>query len=163
MIGRALDIMIIDHIVVTSNHAHHILKSDRVARQSPEQNSFLFRSRERRSSAKQAAALENARATMRKRLLRRQLIGAEELFGEPAWEMLIDLFIHECLRKPLSTSDLCVTSSLPMSSALRLIQRLCDAELIERISDPMDARRSFVRLRGETSHRLLAYFETGPE
>src|SRR3546814_9238798 len=40
-------------------------------------------------------ALDNARATMRRSILRRQLIGAEELFGEPAWEMLIDIFRSE--------------------------------------------------------------------
>src|SRR3546814_18995118 len=62
-------------------------------------------------------ALDNARATMRRRILRRQLIGAEELFGEPAWEMLIDLFIHAGEGRPLSTSDLCVTSTIPMSRA----------------------------------------------
>lgn len=76
---------------------------------------------------------------MRRRILRRQLIGAKELFGEPAWEMLIDLFIHEGEGRPLSTSDLCVTSTIPMSSALRLVQKLCDAGLVDRTPDLMDA------------------------
>src|SRR3546814_3769584 len=69
-------------------------------------------------------AHDNARAPMRRRILRRQLIGAEELFSEPAWEMPIDLFIHESEGRPLSTSDLCVTPTIQMSSALRLDHKL---------------------------------------
>src|SRR3546814_1795309 len=107
--------------------------------------------------------LDKARATMRRRIVRRQLIGAEELFRSPAWEILIDLFIHEGEGKPLSTSDLCVTSTIPMSSALRLVQKLCDARLVDRTPDLMDARRSFVRLRPDTAHRLRAYFADAPE
>src|SRR3546814_18154297 len=92
-------------------------------------------------------ALDNARATMRRRILRRQLIGAAELFGAPAWEMLIDLFIHEGEGRPLSTSDLCVTSTLTMSSALRLVQKLCDARHVDRIPNLMQARLRFDHLQ----------------
>ncbi|MGH6696311.1 hypothetical protein [Sphingopyxis sp.] len=75
----------------------------------------------------------------------------------------MDLFIHEVLRKPLATSALCLMTTTSMSSALRLVPKMCDAGLIDRIPDLMDARRSFIRLRPETSHRLRAYFEEGPE
>src|SRR3546814_12431171 len=95
---------------------------------------------------------------MRRRILRRQLIGAEELFGEPAWEMLIDLFIHEGEGKPLSISDLFVTSTIPMSSALRLVQKLCNTGLVDLTPDLMDAARSLVRPRPTTAHRLHDYF-----
>lgn len=151
-IGRSLDVEILDHIVVTSNQVQHIANPKLVAEKPA---FFTLRSPD---ESRNDVALENARATLRRRLLRRQLIGSEELFGEPAWEMLIDLFIHECQGKPLSTSDLCVTSTIPMSSALRLVQKLCDAGLVDRTPDLMDARRSFVRLQPATSHRLRAYF-----
>lgn len=117
----------------------------------------------RRTIRSSDRALENARASTRRRLLRRQLIGADELFGEPAWEMLIDLFVHACERKPISISSLCVTSSIPMSSALRLTQRLCDAGILLRLPDRMDGRRSFIRLQPVIAHRMRAYFEAGPE
>jgi len=162
-IGRALDVEILDHIVVTSSCAHHIANTGDSAGKPKKATSYTMRSPDERAPPKPDMAFENARATMRRRILRRQLIGAEELFGEPAWEMLIDLFVHECQGKPLSTSDLCVTSTIPMSSALRLVQKLCDAELVDRTPDLMDARRSFVRLQPATSHRLRAYFSDAPE
>lgn len=161
-IGRALDVVVLDHIVVTSACAHHIANRETVSVQSTKDMSFTLRSSEN-GPPHARDAVDYARATMRRRILRRQLIGAEELFGEPAWEMLIDLFIHEGEGRPLSTSDLCVTSTIPMSSALRLVQKLCDAGLVDRTPDLMDARRSFVRLQPATSHRLRAYFSEAPE
>ncbi|AQA00636.1 DNA repair protein RadC [Sphingopyxis sp. QXT-31] len=100
---------------------------------------------------------------MRRRLLRQQLLGAPELFGDPAWEMLVDLFIHECERKPISVTSLCVTPSIPMSSAIRLCQKLCDANLIRRKPDLYDGRRVFVELNPDVSHRLRAYFLAGSD
>jgi len=161
-IGRALDVKVLDHIVVTSASTHHIANRESVSGRSTKDMSFTLRASEN-APPLGYDALDNARATMRRRILRRQLIGAEELFGEPAWEMLIDLFIHEGEGKPLSTSDLCVTSTIPMSSALRLVQKLCDAGLVDRYPDLMDARRCFVRLQPATSHRLRAYFSEASE
>ncbi|EJU11270.1 MULTISPECIES: MarR family transcriptional regulator [Sphingomonadales] len=106
-------------------------------------------------------ARDNAKRLLRRRTLRKQLVGAHDLFGEPAWEMLIDLFIHECERKPLSISAVCVTAGLPMSSALRLIQKLCDAGLVSRIPDPVDGRRCYIRLDPPLMQRLRAYFSAG--
>src|SRR3546814_12485945 len=108
--------------------------------------SFTLRS-SGNGSAQVRDAVDNARATMRRRILRRQLIGAEELFGEPAWEMLIDLFIHEGEGKPLSTSDLCVTSTIPMRSALRLVHKLRDAGLGDRSPDRLASLRSLLPRR----------------
>jgi DNA repair protein RadC len=91
-------------------------------------------------------------------MLRQQLIGSPELFGEPAWDMLLDLFIHECERKRLSLSSLCVQSSIPWSSALRLIKKLCDAGIMRRLPDPADRRRNFMRLEPDIHQRMRAYF-----
>src|SRR3546814_12444993 len=77
--------------------------------------------------------------------------------------MLIDLFIHEGEGRPLSTSDLCVTSTIPMSSALRLVQKPCDARLVDRTPDLMDARGNFVRLQPATSLRMRAYSSEAPQ
>ncbi|KGB55990.1 DNA repair protein RadC [Sphingopyxis sp. LC81] len=96
-------------------------------------------------------------------MLRRQLVGADDLFGEPAWDMLIDLFIHEAEARPVSTSSLGIASGLGMSSALRLVQRLCDAGLVTREADRQDGRRNFIRLTPDLAHRLTAYFAAGDE
>ena len=164
MIGRSLNVEIIDHIVVTSTHCHHVISNDTLAGTPIPSASFTLRSPGGPARIDHGdIALANAKAAMRRRLLRQQLIGAPELFGDPAWEMLIDLFVHECERKRLSISALCVTSSIPMSSALRLAQRLCDAGITRRVPDPIDGRRTFIRLDPIIAHRMRAYFEAGAE
>jgi DNA repair protein RadC len=108
-------------------------------------------------------ARNNARSTARRRLLRRQLLGHDELFGEPAWQMLLDLFIHDGDDVPLSMSALSAAAGIPSSSAMKLVQRLCDAGLLERTIDMFDRRRSLVRLAPEVAHKLRAYFAEGTE
>ncbi len=159
-IGRSLGVTVVDHIVVTSTHVHHLVsRQGSCANPAP---GFTLRSPDRSGTeGDDGLALENAKAMMRRRLLRQQLLGAPELFGDPAWEMLVDLFIRECERRPISVSALCVTPSIPMSSAVRLCQKLSDAGLILRIPDLYDGRRTFVRLSPETSRRIRAYFLAG--
>jgi len=162
-LGRALDIELVDHIIVADGGTHRIRLSQ-AERRRTRTGFSLLRSPEPWAPADASGnALENAKATLRRRMLRDQLFGAPELFGDPAWEMLIDIFIHECEGNPLPVSSLCVTPSIPMSSALRLCQKLCDAGLINRIPDPSDGRRNFVSLAPEIAHRIRAYFEAGPD
>lgn len=108
-------------------------------------------------------ALENAKQTIRRRVLRHQLLGSAELFGEPAWDVLIDLFIQECEEKPISVSSLWSATGLSESSSKRILQKLYDAKLIFRTVDPTDRRRQFVRLSPSIAKRLRAYFSEGSE
>ena len=50
-----------------------------------------------------------------------------------------------------------------MSSALRMIQRLCDARLVSRRADPTDGRRFFVELAPDVRQRMEAYFAAREE
>lgn len=158
-IGGALDIDVLDHIVVSASGCRHVMKA-RGRRPQRGPSKLVLRSSQ---PCPESNALANARRTVHRRMLRRQLVGADELFGEAAWDMLLDLFIQQAEGHPLSISSLCVTSGIPMSSALRLTQRMCDAGLIRRIPDPLDGRRSFLELGPETSHRLCAFFSEGAE
>lgn len=162
-IGRSLGIEVLDHIIVTAAYAHHLISRDPTATREAAAPFTLRSPGSQQTSDDEDLALANARATMRRRLLRQQLLGAPELFGDPAWEMLIDLFIHECERKPISVTSLCVTPSIPMSSAIRLCQKLCDANLIRRKPDLYDGRRVFIELNPDVSHRLRAYFLAGSD
>lgn len=166
--GRSLGIEVIEHIIVTANTYHRILCREPAKR--PKARPFSLRDRSRElhevpdaSSDNRSLALANARKTVRRRILRKQLLGTEELFGEPAWDMLIDLFIHECEDRPVSTSSLSIASGLPMSTALRLLQRLDDQAFLTREADPNDGRRNFIRLSPDVAHRLRAYFAAGDE
>lgn len=161
-IGRSLDIQIVDHIIVTAVYAHHIMSRDAISGKAPASSSMTLRAPVP-PVGELDIALANAKTAMHRRLLRQQLIGSPELFGDPAWEMLTDLFIHECEGKDLSISSLCVTPSIPMSSALRLAQKLCDVGILRRVPDPFDGRRSIIKLEPAVAHRLRAYFAAGSD
>lgn len=163
-IGRSLNVEIVEHIVVTLGGHRTILQGRTSARPAPSPQ-IMLRSEtpDWVGDPDTARALANAHRTSRRRMLRRQLVGADDLFGEPAWDMLIDLFIHEAEARPVSTSSLGIASGLGMSSALRLVQRLCDAGLVTREADRQDGRRNFIRLTPDLAHRLTAYFAAGDE
>ena len=158
-IGYALDVDLLEHIVVTSSDHQMILNRRARPRRRPSER--LGDSANQRVEA--GLALENAHKIARRRLLRRQLVGADGLFGEPAWDILVDLFIHEGQGKSVSTGSACIASGLPRSSALRLLQKLCDAGLVVREADRDDGRRTYIRLAPDLAHRLTAYFAAGEE
>lgn len=164
-IGRSLEIALLGHIVVTANEARHI-ESGGGADGRPAQRSWFPVLRGARDPAGRntdESISRNVDTTIRRRLLRRQLLGHPELFGEPAWDMLLDLFAHECAGKRLSMSSLCVAAAIPESSAMRLAQRLVDEGIMLRLPDPSDGRRSFMKIAPDVAHRLRAYFAEGAE
>lgn len=68
------------------------------------------------------------------------------MVGEPAYDMLLDAFISRSEARRVSVSSLCTASHAPATTALRWLNLLEEAELIERNSDPQDGRRSIVTL-----------------
>jgi len=81
-----------------------------------------------------------------------------DLFGDPAWDMLLDLMVARIDRLPVSVSSLCIASAVPATTALRWIKTMTEAGLFERRSDPSDGRRVFIALSDETARAMHAYF-----
>ncbi|MEZ5655102.1 MAG: hypothetical protein R3E04_04340 [Sphingobium sp.] len=46
-------------------------------------------------------------------------LGASSIFGEAAWDMLLDLFVSRSENKRVSVSSLCIASGVPATTALR--------------------------------------------
>jgi DNA-binding MarR family transcriptional regulator len=84
----------------------------------------------------------------RLRLKRNEVIGAQ-LFRDPAWDILLDLFASHERGERVSVIALALASGVPQSTALRTIQRLEEKGLIVREGDPDDLRRSWVRASPE--------------
>ncbi|QUM70716.1 JAB domain-containing protein [Sphingopyxis granuli] len=162
-VGRALDVEILEHIIVTGTRTYNLIEGSAQVRPRGKFLPFFLRSHPDPADETDALAQRNAETAIRRRILRRQLLGNPELFGEPAWDMLVDLFIHQSRGQPLSMSSLCITAAIPTSSAMKLIQRLCDAGILERSPDAHDGRRSLVSLTPQVAHRLRAYFAEGAE
>ena len=69
-----------------------------------------------------------------------------DLLGEPAWDMLLDLFMQFADGAKGSVSSLCVASRAPASTALRYIAALEEAGLVLRCNSEFDKRVTFVKL-----------------
>ncbi|TCT07912.1 response regulator [Aquabacter spiritensis] len=81
------------------------------------------------------------------------------LFSDPAWDMLLDLAMAEATNRPISVTSLCIASGAPTTTALRRIDDLKDAGLIDRVPDPLDRRRVIVRLTAEGRGRMEAFVQ----
>lgn len=81
------------------------------------------------------------------------------LFGEPAWDMLLDLYIARASGADLQVSSVCIEAGTPSTTVLRWIARLEREGLVYRTADRGDGRRRYVRLTDEgvlLMNRLLA-------
>lgn len=94
---------------------------------------------------------------------KRRAFLAGDLLAEPAWDMLLDLFLHHVQGKELRTTSVCLASNTPPTTALRWIWVLEGEGILERHDDPADHRMKIVRLspRGVDAMRgcLLEYWE----
>jgi DNA-binding MarR family transcriptional regulator len=95
-----------------------------------------------------AVKAQQVRSTIKTRRLREDVFG-ENLFGEPAWDMLLDLYAAHLEQKRVSVSSLQIASAVPGTTALRWMTRLEAKGLIMRHADPFDARRVFVELSAD--------------
>lgn len=104
-----------------------------------------------------AVSLEAVRQVIRARRLRSRFFD-EEMFADPAWDMLLDLLQAEIAQHRVPVSSLCIAAAVPATTALRWIKTMTDAGLFMRRADPHDGRRVFVELSPKASHAMRQYF-----
>ena len=80
-------------------------------------------------------------------------------FADPVWDLLLDLFAAQCVRRRVSISSACIAANVPVSTALRWIEKLVHEEVLVRKGDPEDRRRSYLALAPEISKRLERWVE----
>lgn len=99
-----------------------------------------------------------ARAAYATRRKRCTIFGNAELFGEPAWDILLDLYIAHVENKSVSVSSACIGSAAPPTTGLRWLGVLTENGLILREHDPEDQRRVLVRLTDQGLTAMDEYF-----
>ena len=78
---------------------------------------------------------------------RAAVFGSDDvLFGEPAWDILLDLFMAWSDRRTVRIGDACIAAAVPKTTALRWLETLTERRLVERTSDRSDARSGIVCL-----------------
>lgn len=100
---------------------------------------------------------ETVRSVIRARRQRSRFF-SEELFADPAWDMLLDLLQAEIAQLRVPVSSLCIAAAVPATTALRWIKTMTEQGLFVRRADPHDGRRVFVELAPEASDAMRRYF-----
>ncbi len=99
----------------------------------------------------------SVRTAIKLRRLRERYFDAE-LFADPAWDILLDLFAARFEGTNVSVSSLCIAAAVPATTALRWISAMTANGILLRRHDPKDARRVFIELSNETVVQLTSYF-----
>jgi hypothetical protein len=103
------------------------------------------------------ATARSIRETIKSRRLRERYFAAD-LFADPAWDILLDLFAARAEGVSVSVSSLCIAAAVPPTTALRWITAMTSNGILSRRHDPNDARRVFIELSNETAEQLESYF-----
>lgn len=103
-----------------------------------------------RDEAKQLRLMLHSRA------LRRQHFDSD-LFTNPAWDIMLELYTAALAQQRVSVSKCCVAANVPATTGLRHLSFLSERGLIVRCPDPLDRRRIFVSL-SETGEAAMRSF-----
>jgi DNA-binding MarR family transcriptional regulator len=109
------------------------------------------------TGAPQSITSAYVRETIKLRRLRDKFFDAE-LFADPAWDILLDLYAARLDAISVSVSSLCIAASVPATTALRWISGMTESGMLVRRHDPKDARRVFIELSDEVAGQMKAYF-----
>lgn len=104
-----------------------------------------------------APSAAEVRAIIRMRRLRDRFF-ERDLFADPAWDMLLDLMAARIERVQVAVSSLCIAACVPPTTALRWIKAMTDSGLFDRIADPDDGRRIFIRLSDNAATNMNRFF-----
>jgi DNA-binding MarR family transcriptional regulator len=109
--------------------------------------------------AREGSPASKVRSILKARRAREEMIG-KDLFADPAWDMLLDLYAAGLEQRKVSTSELCIASAVPATTALRWIDKLVQMKLVNRQGDHLDGRRIWVSLTPAARITMEAYFDT---
>ncbi|WP_232318246.1 transcriptional regulator [Sphingomonas sp. TDK1] len=115
-----------------------------------------------------AAAGESARGQFRRVDLARMILWgrtllerevAKDLFADPAFNILLTLYVSRAESKDVSTSAACTASGVPTTTALRWINALTRRGMIHKRSLATDRRFTYLELSDKTGAALDRYFD----
>lgn len=82
-------------------------------------------------------------------LVKRQLLtrhATHRMFVDPAWDMLVDLYIARARQVQISSTSLAYGANVPLSTATRLVQEMERHQLVTKVLDAQDRRRTFLQI-----------------
>lgn len=103
----------------------------------------------------QLAALARRYAKLR---LKRGELFVSNLFADPAWDMLIDLFAAAHEGRVVTVTSVCIAAAVPSTTALRWLSLIEREGLVARKADPADKRRTIVRITPLAEQAMAIWF-----
>lgn len=100
--------------------------------------------------------VRDVREMIRARRLRDRFMPSD-LFGEAAWDMLLDLMAARIEGSQVAVSSLCIAAAVPPTTALRAIRGMTERGLFVRVADDHDKRRIFIELSENTADAMRGY------
>ena len=94
-----------------------------------------------------------ARQLHRERRLRDSIL-SPDLFGEAAWDILLDLFASALEGRTVRVSSACIAAAVPASTALRYLNEMERRGLLIRSPSPGDKRGQHIRLSDQTQRDM---------
>ena len=84
----------------------------------------------------------------------RQCFLDDDLFCEPAWDILLDLFASAIEGRRISVTSSCIASGVPRSTAMRYLTELEERGLVRRSGSERDGRVNYLSLTPFGSAKL---------
>lgn len=85
------------------------------------------------------------------------------LFINPAWNIMLDLFVAFHNNTQVCITSACIASGGPQTTAIRYITALIDAGFITRTPNTDDRRKSFIRLTARGCDRVAKAIDKAAE
>lgn len=82
----------------------------------------------------------------------------DKIFAEPAWDILLDLYINGVRERPVSITSACIAGDIPATTGLRWLGVLEQENLIEREVSKTDARVTLVHLTARARQQMREFF-----
>lgn len=105
------------------------------------------------------ATAQKVRQILKARRKRDAFFGPD-LFADPAWDILLEVFAAEAAQQKISVSAACIAAAVPSTTALRWLAKLEQGGLIIRAADNLDRRRHWVQLSPAATAAMERYMAT---
>lgn len=112
------------------------------------------------SNQRLKVAVDAATRAVRDRKARTKFVGSNEIFGEPAWDILLDLFIRQADEKQVSARGAIIESGAGPSTVVRWLSLLEQNDLIQTVPDPDDSKHRLIQLTPAGFEGMLRYLES---
>jgi DNA-binding MarR family transcriptional regulator len=88
----------------------------------------------------------------------RYIIVSQDLFSDPYWDILIELFHARLRGKNITVSAAATAGNMPQTTGLRYLDSLLSMEYVYRERDDWDGRKVFIRISDKAFLLMKEYF-----